>query len=58
MYDNAHTPEIAASAIAERKAQAALKTLEEAWAYFTPEALPVEAEADPAQELFQYHAAA
>lgn len=42
-----------------QKAQAALQALNEAWAYYTPEPLPVEAEhvADQA-EIFHYHNAA
>ena len=40
-------------------AEAALKILEEAWAYYTPQSLPAEAEhvADQ-EELFHYHNAA
>ncbi len=45
-------------AAAEQAAQAALEALEQAWAYYTPEPLPAQPEVDPAQELFQYHAAA
>jgi len=43
---------------AVQNARAALRALDEAWAYYTPEPLPDHAEADPAQDLFQYHAAA
>lgn len=39
-------------------AQAALKILEEAWAYFTPQPQPVKAAADDQTDLFQYHNAA
>ena len=42
----------------EDKARAALQLLDEAWAYYTPEPLPVHAESDAVSELFQYHAAA
>lgn len=42
----------------EDKARAALRVLDEAWAYYTPEPLPLHAEADPVKDLFQYHAAA
>jgi len=42
----------------ETAAQTALKTLDEAWAYFTPQPLPLRPEPDLAQDLFQYHAAA
>ena len=44
---------------AQAAAKAALKVLEEAWAYYTPEPLPVKpAPMAEQEEIFQYHNAA
>ena len=44
---------------AKAAAEAALEILDQAWAYYTPQPLPVEAEhAAPQEELFHYHNAA
>jgi hypothetical protein len=44
----------------DRKAQAALETLEQAWSYYQPEPLPAAArpEAPQDRELFPYYTAA
>ncbi len=57
MTDQTSTPQIL-SAAAAVAAQEALAALDEAWAYYTPQAAVVTKESDTAEAIFSYYEAA